>query len=157
SMSRTATSKRPAPARRILILESRRRHGALMHLGLNAMGHDVRRTPHPVIALRAARESPPDVFVVDFDARGGAVAFCRALLAQGIAVPVPLVGRPNEAREEVAALDGGADDYVPASHDLLALDARVRTLPRRARVRAEGAIGRIELDHETNTVRIDGE
>jgi DNA-binding response OmpR family regulator len=126
----------PGSQGRILIVEGVAHHAAVVHLGLDALGYDVRRTGRPGEALRFAQTTPPALFVIAEDVDGGAATVCRSLRDAGLAQPILVLGSASERDEAidraVAAVRAGAQDYLGVPHDLPALEARVERLLRSA-------------------------
>ncbi|HEY8598181.1 MAG TPA: response regulator transcription factor [Thermomicrobiales bacterium] len=72
----------------------------------------------------------PDLMILNLAATGG-LAACRRLRAACPDAPLLALGTHNDGADEVAALDAGADFYLPDSADPLLLLARLRALGRR--------------------------
>ncbi len=85
-------------------------------------------------ALAAARQSPPDVIILDLMLPGmSGLDVCRALRSDELTAGLPIVmvtARAEEA-ERIAGLDLGADDYIAKPFSPNELVARVRALLRR--------------------------
>ncbi len=82
-------------------------------------------------ALRAAREQPPDVVVLDVMLPGiDGVEVCRRL-REGGDVPVLMLTARDGISDRVNGLDAGADDYLVKPFALDELFARLRALLRR--------------------------
>ena len=91
-------------------------------------------------ALRAAMEENPDIVLLDIGLPGmSGLDVCRRLRAdtRTVALPIILVTGQTSAREVVAGLDAGADDFVRKPYDEAELMARIRSVLRLARVTAE--------------------
>jgi putative two-component system response regulator len=91
-------------------------------------------------ALRAATQDRPDIVLLDIGLPGlNGLDVCRRLRAdpRTVALPIILVTGQTSARDVVAGLDAGADDFVRKPYDEAELMARVRSVLRLARVTAE--------------------
>ena len=91
-------------------------------------------------ALRAAVDERPDLVLLDVGMPGvSGLDVCRRLRAdpRTVALPIILVTGQVSARDVVAGLDAGADDFVRKPYDEAELMARVRSVLRLARVTAE--------------------
>jgi len=91
-------------------------------------------------ALRAATLDRPDIVLLDIGLPGlNGLDVCRRLRAdpRTVALPIILVTGQTSARDVVAGLDAGADDFVRKPYDEAELMARVRSVLRLARVTAE--------------------
>ncbi|MFS8543691.1 MAG: response regulator transcription factor [Limnochordales bacterium] len=75
------------------------------------------------------------------------------------AVPVIMLTIRNSTDDKVRGLTEGADDYVTKPFDLKEIDARIRAVMRRARVREDGPVltaGPLVVDDEAKEVRLNG-
>ncbi|HEU0221748.1 MAG TPA: response regulator transcription factor [Paracoccaceae bacterium] len=100
-----------------------------------------------------------DVAILDIalpDGEGTEVL--RQLRAARKSTPVLVLTARSEVDERVAALDGGADDYLVKPFDLRELQARVRALARRATPERAGIIrfGDLVFDPAGRAVNVDG-
>ena len=116
-------------------------------------------------SLAAARErlaaGEPDVVLLDLMLPDGdGYDLCREVRERS-AVPIIMLTARAEVREKVLGLTLGADDYVAKPFDPAELVARIRAVLRR---QAPGpspgetpiAIGGVELDPRSRSVRVDG-
>src|SRR5262249_12541496 len=73
---------------------------------------------------------------------------CRDLRARGVATPILMVTTRNRVADRVAALNGGADDYLTKPFVFAELLARLRALLRRSHItrRAVLTVGDLSLD-----------
>jgi two-component system response regulator MprA len=82
--------------------------------------------------LGIARESPPDLVVLDWMLPGmDGLEVCRRLRA-GSQVPVLILTAKDAVADRVQGLDAGADDYVVKPFAFAELLARIRALLRRS-------------------------
>ena len=91
-------------------------------------------------ALRAAIDEDPDLVLLDIGLPGlNGLDVCRRLRAdpRTVALPIILITGQTAARDVVAGLDAGADDFIRKPYDQAELMARVRSVLRLARVTAE--------------------
>lgn len=86
-----------------------------------------------VEGLRLARESDPDVILLDVMLPGmDGFEVCRTLRDEGNNVPIIMITAREEETDKVFGLDLGADDYITKPFSMRELLARVRTNMRRA-------------------------
>ena len=151
----------PKPDRsRILVVEDDRKTAASLRLYLEHAGFDVSTAFTGSEALRMARETAPDLLLLDAmlpEVDGFAV--CRALRAERD-VPVILVTARSTEEDKLEGLGLGADDYVTKPFSPREVVARVRAVLRRAR-RPERGPARIrtrqvEIDVETHIAAVRG-
>lgn len=76
---------------------------------------------------------------------GSGTDVLRAIRAAGLATPVLMLTARSDVEDRIAALDGGADDYVVKPFDLRELGARVRALARRMTPERAGVIAFADL------------
>ena len=123
-----------------------------LRLGLEAGGHEVVTAANGQQGISSTAASSPDVVVLDLglpDMTGHAV--CERI-RQWSQVPIIILSASGNEDGKVAALDGGADDYVTKPFGMAELEARIRTAlrhgatdsgdPELARI----SVGTLELD-----------
>ena len=110
-------------------------------------------------AALALRTTAFDVILLDLGlpARDG-FSVLRELRGRGDATPVIILTARDETGDRVAGLDAGADDYVVKPFDLDELNARIRSVMRRAAGRGDPMIqnGALRLDPATHAVHHKG-
>jgi DNA-binding response OmpR family regulator len=148
---------------RILIVEDDQDIAALIRHYLEKAGHAGDIVADGGRALAAARETPPDLVILDLMLPGlNGLEVCRALRADNrtSSLPIVMLTARGEESERILGLDSGADDYVVKPFSPSELMARVRALLRRT---APPAVkdrvlrcGPISVDVERHTVSNDG-
>lgn len=119
-------------APRILVVEDEKKLAQFIELELKYEGYQVNIAYDGLEGLTAARESHPDLIVLDWMLPGlSGLELCRRLRQTGDAVPVILLTAKDEISDRVAGLDAGADDYVVKPFSVEELLARVRAHLRR--------------------------
>jgi DNA-binding response OmpR family regulator len=116
----------------ILVIEDEVKLAQFIELELKYEGYQVRVAYDGLAGLSAARESNPDLIVLDWMLPGiSGLELCRRLRATGNMVPVILLTAKDDVSDRVAGLDAGADDYVVKPFSVEELLARVRAHLRR--------------------------
>lgn len=116
----------------ILLVEDEVKLARFVELELGYEGYKVTVTHDGLSGLTAARESQPDLVIVDWMLPGlTGLEICRRLRTTGDQVPVILLTAKDEVSDRVAGLDAGADDYVLKPFSVEELLARVRSHLRR--------------------------
>jgi DNA-binding response OmpR family regulator len=116
----------------ILLVEDEVKLARFVELELGYEGYKVTVTHDGLSGLTAARESQPDLVIVDWMLPGlTGLEICRRLRTTGDQVPVILLTAKDEVSDRVAGLDAGADDYVLKPFSVEELLARVRAHLRR--------------------------
>lgn len=116
----------------ILLVEDEERLARFIELELSSEGYQLRVAHDGLTGLTMARESPPDLVILDWMMPGmTGLEVCRRLRATGSKVPVILLTAKDEVSDRVAGLDAGADDYVVKPFSIEELLARIRAHLRR--------------------------
>jgi DNA-binding response OmpR family regulator len=116
----------------ILLVEDEVKLARFVELELSSEGYTISVAHDGLTGLTMARESPPDLVILDWMMPGmTGLEVCRRLRATGNKVPVILLTAKDEVSDRVAGLDAGADDYVVKPFSIEELLARVRAHLRR--------------------------
>jgi DNA-binding response OmpR family regulator len=116
----------------ILLVEDEIKLARFMELELSSEGYRVSVAHDGMTGLTLARESAPELVILDWMLPGmSGVEICRRLRTTGIKVPVILLTAKDEVGDRVAGLDAGADDYVVKPFSIEELLARIRAHLRR--------------------------
>ncbi|MCA1994292.1 MAG: response regulator transcription factor [Coleofasciculus sp. S288] len=116
----------------ILVVEDEAKLAKFIELELKYEGYNVSVASDGFAGLAAARESHPDLIVLDWMLPGiSGLEICRRLRTTGDKVPIILLTAKDEISDRVAGLDAGADDYVVKPFSVEELLARVRAQLRR--------------------------
>ena len=119
-------------AAKILVVEDEAQLAKFVQLELGYEGYEVTVANDGLSGLMAARDSEPDLVLLDWMMPGlTGVEVCRRLRATGATMPVILLTAKDGIEDRVAGLDAGADDYVVKPFSIEELLARVRAHLRR--------------------------
>jgi len=132
-----------------------------LRVGLSARGHGVSVAVNGEEGLSKAAIENPDVVVIDLglpDVDGLEVTH---RIRQWSQVPIVVLSATGLEDRKVAALDGGADDYVTKPFGMAELEARIRTAIRHRRTddRSNGdtlVVGTLVLDLVHHEARFGG-
>ena len=125
-------------------------------------GFDVRQTPDGEEALVMARETPPDIVLLDWMLESlSGIEVCRRLrrMPDTANVPIIMLTARGEEEDRIRGLETGADDYVTKPFSPRELVARVTAVLRRVRPALAGdslAYADIEMDLVAHKVRRGG-
>ena len=136
----------------VLVIEDHRAQQAVLAAAFEARGHQVNVAGNGATALELVDTVDPDLVILDLglpDVDG--IVLCRHLRAR-VACPIIVVTADSDERRVVAALDGGADDYVTKPFSMPVLLARARVALRH---RASTAAVVEEPMLEAGDVRLD--
>jgi len=115
----------------ILVIEDDDAISDLLRRGLSYEGYKVAVAQDGITGLRMARDTPPDLVVLDLMLPGlDGVEVCRRLRAADD-VPILVLTARGTVSDRIAGLDSGADDYMVKPFSIDELLARVRALLRR--------------------------
>ncbi len=116
----------------ILLVEDEVKLARFVELELSSEGYRVSVAHDGMSGLAIARESEPDLAILDWMLPGlTGVELCRRLRATGSKIPVILLTARDEVSDRVTGLDAGADDYVVKPFSIEELLARIRAHLRR--------------------------
>jgi DNA-binding response OmpR family regulator len=116
----------------ILVIEDEAKLAQFIELELKYEGYQVTVAQDGLSGLTAARESHPDLILLDWMLPGvSGLEICRRLRLTGDRVPIILLTAKDEIGDRVAGLDAGADDYIVKPFSIEELLARLRAHLRR--------------------------
>jgi DNA-binding response OmpR family regulator len=117
--------------KRVLVVDDDVKTVELVKLYLNRDGYRVLTAYDGIEALRLARESHPDLIVLDLMLPGlDGLQVCQALRDESD-VPIIMLTAKTTDQDKLEGLDLGADDYVTKPFSPRELAARVRAVLRR--------------------------
>jgi DNA-binding response OmpR family regulator len=120
----------------VLIVEDDEAMSVALRDGFASEGYTARLVRDGAAGLRAAREEPPDLMILDVMLpRMTGLDVCRTLRSEGSAVPIIMLTARGQEIDKVVGLRTGADDYVAKPFGFMELIARCEALLRRTGVR----------------------
>src|SRR5262245_5822073 len=132
----------------------------LVHTSLTAEGYRVLEAETGEQAVRLAAQQPPDLVILDLglpDIDGQAVL---RRLREWLTAPILILSARDQEKQKIAALDGGADDYLTKPFGAGELLARIRVALRHAdRVAGDRgdslfAVGELTIDFAARRVLV---
>jgi two-component system KDP operon response regulator KdpE len=130
---------------------------------LSASGYAIEEARNGEEALRAVRERPADLVLLDINMPGiGGIEACRRIRSTVPSAGILMITVRDGEEDTVEALEAGADDYITKPFRVRELMARLNAVLRRARIEGTpGApvlrAGNLELDLDRRTLRKAGE
>lgn len=116
----------------ILLVEDEVKLARFVELELTSEGYQVSVAHDGLSGLTMARETSPDLLILDWLLPGmTGVDICRRLRSTGNKAPVIFLTAKDEVSDRIEGLDAGADDYVVKPFSIEELLARVRAHLRR--------------------------
>ncbi|HKX38907.1 MAG TPA: response regulator [Burkholderiales bacterium] len=145
-------------SRRILLIEDDPRLAAMVSEYLGGAGYRVSVAGGGNAGMRLLEREPFDALVLDLslpDVDG--LEVCRRLREKH-ELPVLMLTARGDAADRIVGLEIGADDYLPKPFEPRELLARLKAILRRGRARNSEtlAFGRLEIDKDARSVRLDG-
>src|SRR5713226_5956302 len=148
-------------AERILLIEDDSRLAEMVSEYLGESGFRVSVAAGGRAGLERLAREPFDALVLDLmlpDMDG--LEVCRELRAKSD-TPVLMLTARGDAADRIVGLELGADDYLPKPFQPRELLARLRAILRRGKGRNAASrllrFGRLEIDRDARSVRVDGE
>lgn len=118
-------------SKKVLVVDDDAKTVELVKLYLKRDGYNVIVAYDGVEGLRLARESHPDIVVLDIMLPGmSGLEVCR-ILRRETEVPIIMLTARTTENDKLVGLDSGADDYVTKPFSPRELAARVRAILRR--------------------------
>ena len=148
---------------RMLLVEDDAALAELLRFHFEREDFAVAQTPDGEEALLLARETPPDIVLLDWMVEGlSGLEVCRQLRRMPATANVPIIMLTARGEEEdrVRGLETGADDYVTKPFSPRELVARVAAVLRRVRPALAGgqlSYADVEMDTSSHRVRRAGE
>jgi DNA-binding response OmpR family regulator len=145
--------------KKVMVVDDDAKTVELIRLYLDRDGYQVLTAYNGLEALRLARDSCPDLIVLDLmlpDVDG--LEVCRTLRRESD-VPIIMLTARTTDQDKLAGLDLGADDYVIKPFSPKELLARVRAVLRRLpgeRAPEEVKSGRLSMNLATHEAWLDG-
>ncbi|CAG0996055.1 partial Response regulator MprA, partial [Anaerolineae bacterium] len=122
---------------KILVIEDEQKIADFLRRGLTYENFRVEISNDGESGLKAARDNPPDLVILDVMLPGlDGLEVCRRLRAGG-PLPILMLTARDSVADRVKGLDSGADDYLTKPFAFEELLARVRALLRRVRATDE--------------------
>ena len=138
-------------AEHILVIEDEQKIADFLRRGLTYEGFKVEMCLDGESGLKAARDTPPDLVILDWMLPGlDGLEVCRRLRAGG-SVPILMLTAKDSVADRVKGLDSGADDYVVKPFAFEELIARVRALLRRSHSTEETVLRFADLTLNVST------
>ncbi|MDO4749289.1 MAG: response regulator [Eubacteriales bacterium] len=117
----------------VLIVDDEKAIVDILRFNLEIEGFNVNCAYDGLEGLSAARDTDPDLILLDVMLPGmDGFEVCRTLRDEGNNVPIIMITAREEETDKVFGLELGADDYITKPFSLRELVARVRTNIRRA-------------------------
>lgn len=148
----------------ILLVEDDERLARMTTDYLTQSGFRIYLAPTVNQTMLSLKTHPVDAIVLDLTLPDGdGLDVCRQLRAQPDTkhIPILMLTARGDPTDRIIGLELGADDYLPKPFEPRELLARIRAILRRqtssALPQTVRRFGRLEIDQNARTVRVDGE
>jgi DNA-binding response OmpR family regulator len=151
----TSGASRPSATARVLIVDDDERLNALLTEYLAKFGFVVRACAHPRAALRALKDDPPDLLILDVMLpETDGLTVCRKV-RETSRVPIIMLTARGDVADRIVGLELGADDYLPKPFEPRELVARIQAVLRRGTNTDDEIVrvGAIEVNWSTRSAR----
>lgn len=116
----------------ILLVEDDPKLAEFIASELRLEGYEVTIASNGMEGLQLARDSQPDLLILDWMLPGiSGLDMCLRLRTTGVELPIIIVTAKDEIPDRVAGLNAGADDYVTKPFSIEELLARIKARLRR--------------------------
>ncbi len=145
-----ATGVAPASAKTsLLIIEDDDNISTAIEEYFSRAGYAVNTAPDGIAGIESAGKHRPDVVVLDLMLpKMDGLAVCKELRGKNPQMPIIMLTAKDDVVDKVLGLEMGADDYITKPFSLREVEARIKSVLRRARATAAS-----NGDDETPIVR----
>jgi two-component system, OmpR family, KDP operon response regulator KdpE len=145
----------------VLVVEDEPQMRRFLRASLGAEGYRIREAWTVADGVREAAAEHPDAILLDLGLPDGDGLDLVRRVREWSTVPIVVVSARGREDEKVAALDAGADDYLPKPFGTKELLARLRVALRHARAAASPAgpvlvAGPLRMDLERHEAWVEG-
>ena len=120
-------------AKTVLVVDDEKAIVDILEFNLRKEGYETLCAYDGPEGLRMARETNPDLMLLDVMLPGmDGFSVCRALRAEGSDLPIIMITAREEETDKVFGLENGADDYITKPFSMRELLARVKANMRRS-------------------------
>jgi DNA-binding response OmpR family regulator len=151
----TGAATAPAPAISLLVIEDDENISTALAEYFSRSGYSVTSASDGVAGVEAAVTSRPDVVVLDLMLpKMDGLSVCKELRQKNPLMPIIMLTAKDDVVDKVLGLEMGADDYITKPFSLREVEARIKSVLRRARAAAAGA-GKDETPIVRGHLRVD--
>jgi DNA-binding response OmpR family regulator len=119
-------------------------------------GYNVKTAEDGLMGVKTALDDPPDAVVLDLMLpKMDGLAVCRELREKVGYLPILMLTAKDDVVDKVLGLEMGADDYITKPFSLRELEARIKSVLRRARTPASADGAKDEAPIIRGRLRID--
>lgn len=133
SMDATAAAAAPAVKTSLLIIEDDDNICTAIEEYFSRAGYAVRTAPDGLAGIEAVVRNRPDVVILDLMLpKMDGLAVCKELRQKNPQMPILMLTAKDDVVDKVLGLEMGADDYITKPFSLREVEARIKSVLRRA-------------------------
>lgn len=156
SMDATGVAAAPAPKTSLLIIEDDDNISTAIEEYFSRAGYTVNTAPDGIAGIEAAIKNRPDVVVLDLMLpKMDGLAVCKELRQKNHQMPILMLTAKDDVVDKVLGLEMGADDYITKPFSLREVEARIKSVLRRARAATVSGDGKDEAPIVRGNLRVD--
>jgi len=156
SVEATGTATATAPATSLLVIEDDDNISTAIEEYFSRSGYTVTTAADGVAGVEAAVKARPDVVVLDLMLpKMDGLAVCKELRLKNPQMPIVMLTAKDDVVDKVLGLEMGADDYITKPFSLREVEARIKSVLRRARATAAAGDGLDETPIVRGNLRVD--
>ena len=156
STEATGAATAPAPRTSLLIIEDDDSISSAIEEYFTRAGYTVHAALDGIAGIDVAVKSRPDVVVLDLMLpKMDGLAVCKELRQKNPQMPILMLTAKDDVVDKVLGLEMGADDYITKPFSLRELEARIKSVLRRARAGIAAGDGKDEVPIVRGNLRID--
>jgi DNA-binding response OmpR family regulator len=156
SIEAAGAASATAPMTSLLIIEDDDNISAAIEQYFSRAGYAVNRAPDGIAGIEVAARHRPDAVVLDLMLpKMDGLSVCKELRQKNPQMPIIMLTAKDDVVDKVLGLEMGADDYITKPFSLRELEARIKSVLRRARAAAASADGKDETPIVRGNLRID--
>lgn len=152
----TGTAAAPAPATSLLVVEDDENISTAIQEYFSRAGYSVSTASDGLAGVEAANKNRPDVVVLDLMLpKMDGLAVCKELRQNNPQMPIIMLTAKDDIVDKVLGLEMGADDYITKPFSLREVEARIKSVLRRARAATATPDGKDETPIVRGHLRVD--
>lgn len=145
-----------APAISLLVVEDDENISTALTEYFSRAGYQVNSSPDGIAGIEAANKNRPDVVVLDLMLpKMDGLAVCKELRQKHPHMPIIMLTAKDDVVDKVLGLEMGADDYITKPFSLREVEARIKSVLRRARATMAVGDGQDEATIVRGNLRVD--
>jgi DNA-binding response OmpR family regulator len=156
SAEATGVATAPAPVTSLLVIEDDENISAALEEYFSRAGYTVTTAADGLAGVETAVKTRPDIVVLDLMLpKMDGLAVCKELRQKMAQVPIIMLTAKDDVVDRVLGLEMGADDYITKPFSLREVEARIKSVLRRARAGASTEDGSDETPIVRGSLRVD--